>query len=287
MNMRAKLRELQAAKLRELQAAKLASQSVEGRGGPVIEGADAAPEVSGAGQATLVPEHAKSPVTSADELTVENHSHMEKLPEAAPTQQEIIDRANEAVSGAVQLSCQPKLPSLAVAMSRLAVSQAKAEQELAAAPTAPKVEAKKLPTPKDPALKSAAELSIVARAKLLKETGEQYESVFPATPWPESYLEDFDADGHLNDLKLLEQQLLTDEELLPTLMIRIHQNLKQYEDLAHLLTEEQIQVIVCAFAKRKNIEIVAAASGKSASTKGRSVQAITKDLTIEQVMGML
>ena len=168
-------------------------------------------------------------------------------------------------------------------MQRLQVKQQQAQE----APPVVEKEVKVLPTPKDPALKSAAELSIVARAKLLKETGEQYESVFPATPWPESYLEDFDADGHLNDLKLLEQQLLTDEELLPTLMIRIHQNLKRYEDLAHLLTEEQIQVIVCAFAKRKNIEIVAAASGKSTSTKGRSVQAITKDLTIEQVMGML
>ena len=201
----------------------------------------------------------------------------------------LLDKANQAVTEAIQKqgpseSVKVSVPSLNKAMARLQVKQQQQAQE---APPVVEKEVKVLPTPKDPALKSAAELSIVARAKLLKETGEQYESVFPATPWPESYLEDFDADGHLNDLKLLEQQLLTDEELLPTLMIRIHQNLKRYEDLAHLLTEEQIQVIVCAFAKRKNIEIVAAASGKSTSTKGRSVQAITKDLTIEQVMGML
>ena len=207
----------------------------------------------------------------------------------------LLDKANQAVTEAIQKqgpsdqkqgpseSVKVSVPSLNKAMARLQVKQQQAQE----APPVVEKEVKVLPTPKDPALKSAAELSIVARAKLLKETGEQYESVFHATPWPESYLEDFDADGHLNDLKLLEQQLLTDEELLPTLMIRIHQNLKRYEDLAHLLTEEQIQVIVCAFAKRKNIEIVAAASGKSASTKGRSVQAITKDLTIEQVMGML
>lgn len=208
----------------------------------------------------------------------------------------LLDKANQAVTEALQKqgpvalqkqgpveSVKVSVPSLNKAMARLQVKQQQAQE----APPVVEKEVKVLPTPKDPALKSAAELSIVARAKLLKETGEQYESVFPATPWPESYLEDFDADGHLNDLKLLEQQLITDEELLPTLMIRIHQNLKRYEDLAHLLTEEQIQVIVCAFAKRKNIEIVAAASGKSASTKGRSVQAITKDLTIEQVMGML
>ena len=200
----------------------------------------------------------------------------------------LLDKANQAVTEALQKqgpveSVKVSVPSLNKAMARLQVKQQQAQE----APPVVEKEVKVLPTPKDPALKSAAELSIVARAKLLKETGEQYESVFSDTPWPESYLEDFDADGHLNDLKLLEQQLLTDEELLPTLMIRIHQNLKKYEDLAHLLTEEQIQVIVCAFAKRKNIEIVAAASGKSTSTKGRSVQAITKDLTIEQVMGML
>lgn len=203
----------------------------------------------------------------------------------------LLDKANQAVTEALQKqgpveSVKVSVPSLNKAMARLQVKQQQQQQAQEAPPVVEK-EVKVLPTPKDPALKSAAELSIVARAKLLKETGEQYESVFPDTPWPESYLEDFDADGHLNDLKLLEQQLLTDEELLPTLMIRIHQNLKKYEDLAHLLTEEQIQVIVCAFAKRKNIEIVAAASGKSTSTKGRSVQAITKDLTIEQVMGML
>ena len=200
----------------------------------------------------------------------------------------LLDKANQAVTEAIQKqgpieSVKVSVPSLSMAMQRLQVKQQQAQE----APPVVEKEIKVLPTPKDPTLKSAGELSIVARAKLLKETGEQYESVFPDTPWPESYLEDFDADGHLNDLKLLEQQLLTDEELLPTLMIRIHQNLKQYEDLAHLLTEEQIQVIVCAFAKRKNIEIVAAASGKSTSTKWRSVQAITKDLTIEQVMGML
>lgn len=200
----------------------------------------------------------------------------------------LLDKANQAVTAAIQKqepleSSKTAVPSLGKAMARLQVQQKQAQ----AAPPVVEKEVKVLPTPKDPSLKSAAELSLIAKVKLLKETGEQYESVFPDTPWPESYLEDFDAEAHLNDLKLLEQQLLTDEELLPTLMIRVHQNLKQYEDLAHLLTEEQIQVIVCAFAKRKNIEIVAAASGKSASTKGRSVQAITRDLTIEQVIGML
>ena len=200
----------------------------------------------------------------------------------------LLDKANQAVTEAIKKqgpieSTKVSVPSLGKAMARLQVQQKK-EQE---APPVVEKEVKVLPTPKDPTLKSAAELSIVARAKMLKETGEQYESVFPESPWPESYLDNFDADSHLTDLKLLEQQLLMDEELLPTLMIRIHQNLKQYEDLAHLLSEEQIQVIVCAFAKRKNIEIVAAASGKSTSTKGRSVAAITKDLSIEQVIGML
>lgn len=200
----------------------------------------------------------------------------------------LLDKANQAITAAIQKqgpveSRKVSVPSLGKAMARLEVQQ-KAAQE---APPVVEKEVKVLPTPKDPSLKSAAELSIVARAKLLKETGEKYESVFPDTPWPESQLEGFDADGHLTDLRLLEQQLLMDEELLPTLMIRIHQNLKQYEDLAHLLTEEQIQVIVCGFAKRKSIEIVAAASGKSSTTKGRTVAAITKDLTIEQVIGML
>lgn len=256
------------ARMRELAATKSAQPTAE-----------AAPKAAPETPFNLPVAQASAPLEPSAELAQPS----------ALSQQAILDKANQAVIGAIQKqgpseSARPAVPSLSGAMQRLAVAQKKAEEELAAGKT---VQVKELPKPVDPSLKSPGELSLLAKAKALKETGEQYVSVFPNEPWPESRIENFDADAHLTDLKLLEQQLLTDEELLPVLMIRVHQNLKQYEELAHLLDEDQIQVIVGAFAKRKSIEIVAAASGKSASTKGRSVQAITKDLSIEQILGML
>ena len=97
----------------------------------------------------------------------------------------LLDKASQAVTEAIKKqgpieSVKVSVPSLNKAMARLQVKQQQAQE----APPVVEKEVKVLPTPKDPALKSAAELSIVARAKLLKETGEQYESVFPATPWP-------------------------------------------------------------------------------------------------------
>lgn len=248
-------------------------------------------ESSTATPAARPTQSAPSGPAAATEATPSAQGHASVLTTAGALQQAAQAAKEAAQTQAPIASGKSKLPALKGAMSRLKVSQEKAEQEAKAAAERAKVEASKpLPTPVDPTLRSAGELSLIARAKALKETGEQYQSVFPDEPWPESFIENFDAQSHLDDLKLLEKALLEDEELLPFLMARIHQNLKQYDDLAHILTEEQIQVIVCAFAKRKDIEIVAAAAGKptkGGGTKGRTVQAMTAGLSIEQVMGML
>lgn len=258
--------------LRPTTATKPAPTESESSTGTVAPAPTQSGPVAGLAATTIAPEDAAQPsaLTSAEAM----RKAAQDAKQAANNQVSIGTSAN-------------KLPSLKGAMSRLKVSQEVAEKQAVAA--AKHVETP-LPKPVDPTLKSAGELSLIARAKALKETGEQYQSVFPDAPWPESELEGFDAQSHLDDLKLLEKALLEDEELLPFLMARVHQNLRQYDDLAHILNEEQIQVIVCAFAKRKDIEIVAAATGKGTKgggTKGRTVQSITKDLSIEQVMSML
>ena len=97
----------------------------------------------------------------------------------------LLDKANQAVTEAIQKqgpieSVKASVPSLSMAMQRLQVKQQQAQE----APPVVEKEVKVLPTPKDPALKSAAELSIVARAKLLKETGEQYSQCSLILPGP-------------------------------------------------------------------------------------------------------
>ncbi len=124
------------------------------------------------------------------------------------------------------------------------------------------------------------------RMKKLKEANEVISSVFPDKPPEEIQFEGFDAEAHLNDLKALELSLIDDVPMLPVLMGRVMRNLQQYEDLAHILNEGQIQVIVEAFAKRKGIEVVMPSKG-TGKTAGRSVASLTKDMNVEQILGML
>lgn len=135
-----------------------------------------------------------------------------------------------------------------------------------------------LPTPKQSPL--------MERMRKIKESGEELKSVFPQELPEEVHFEGFNVEQHLDDLKAIEQSLITDVPGLPMLMGRVMRNLHQYEELAHILSEEQIQVVVAAFAKRKGIEIVAPTKS-TGSVKGRSIVNATKDLTVSQIMDML
>ena len=135
-----------------------------------------------------------------------------------------------------------------------------------------------LPTPKQSPL--------MERMRKIKESGEELKSVFPQELPEEVHFEGFNVEQHLDDLKAIEHSLITDVPGLPMLMGRVMRNLHQYEELAHILSEEQIQVVVAAFAKRKGIEIVAPTKS-TGSVKGRSIVNATKDLTVSQIMDML
>lgn len=129
--------------------------------------------------------------------------------------------------------------------------------------------------------------SILGKMKVLQQASENMKSVFPEEPWPESYIEDFDADRHLDDLKALEVSLTEDVPGLPALMGRVMKNLRNYPDLAHLLNEAQIQCVVKSFCKRKMIEIVTPTKGGAKGGKGVSVANLTKDLNAKQILDML
>jgi hypothetical protein len=177
-----------------------------------------------------------------------------------------------------------KPPNLSNALGR-----AKLVSEKLAAVEAPKVKPKSTPRAKkekEPEGEPVSQLSALERIRKLQEMGAEIDSVFPDNPWEESNLPDFDAESHLADLKALEQSLIDDVPELPVLMGRIHRNLSKYDDLAYILNEQQIGVIVAAFARRKGIEIVAPTKAKG-SVKGRSIASATKDMTVDEIMGLL
>lgn len=133
--------------------------------------------------------------------------------------------------------------------------------------------------PETPKPKPASPMS------MMKEIKEMV-SVFPTEAWQETTeLQDFDADRYLQDLQALERSLVEDVPGLPILMSSVMKNLRQYPELPHLLDDKQINVIVRAFCKRKNLEVVA--PSKTGGKGGKSIATMTKGLSAHQILDML
>ena len=71
----------------------------------------------------------------------------------------------------------------------------------------------------------------------------------------------------LPKLDALEKALLTADPLMPTHLKEIHKHLIQYEELAHLLTEEQISIILEGQQKKLGVLLAAETSKTKSSTK--------------------
>lgn len=75
----------------------------------------------------------------------------------------------------------------------------------------------------------------------------------------------------LPKLEALEKALLSADPLMPTHLKEIHKHLIQYEELAHLLTEDQIAVILEGQQKKIGIILAAEttkAKGSNSKIKG-------------------
>jgi hypothetical protein len=74
----------------------------------------------------------------------------------------------------------------------------------------------------------------------------------------------------------LAKALVNNDPKMPEHLKNIHRTLSQYEELAHLLSEEQIAVIIEGAQKKLGI-ILAAETTKTGSGKGKSLKGVTAD----------
>ena len=82
--------------------------------------------------------------------------------------------------------------------------------------------------------------------------------------------------GILGQLTSLENALKTNDPKMPEHLKNIHKTLIQYEELSHLLSEEQIAVIVEGNQRKLGI-LLAAETTATKGSKGKSLKGITSD----------
>ncbi len=88
------------------------------------------------------------------------------------------------------------------------------------------------------------------------------------TPTDEMYqIAKFDPDSFMSSLSSLQDQLLANAPGMPSYLRQIHQNLKQYPELTHLLDDSQIKIIVSGLLKKTNTDMAAVATKKRGSKK--------------------
>lgn len=78
----------------------------------------------------------------------------------------------------------------------------------------------------------------------------------------------------------IESELLKKDPQLPTHLAAIHKTLIQYEELAHLLSDDQIKILFKGQMKHMAVELIKEGAGKktSASTNKRLSQTTVDDL---------
>lgn len=64
-------------------------------------------------------------------------------------------------------------------------------------------------------------------------------------------------------IALIRENLLKQDPLLPTHLRAIHQSLTQYEELVHLLSEDEIEAIIAGQQKQTGVELTKAVTTKS------------------------
>ena len=75
----------------------------------------------------------------------------------------------------------------------------------------------------------------------------------------------------------IEDMLLKRDPMMPMHLANIHKTLIQYEELAHLLSDEQIHQLIKGQTQVTGIEIVKATTSKSKSSITRQARSISAD----------
>lgn len=88
-------------------------------------------------------------------------------------------------------------------------------------------------------------------------------------------IEELDKEGFISNMHMLSQHLEADDPHITSYVSAIYENLYQYEELAHLLTEEQIGIVVRGVLKAKGANIKTTAR-KTTSVK-QAVDAVASD----------
>lgn len=84
----------------------------------------------------------------------------------------------------------------------------------------------------------------------------------------------------LQRLELLHKALLERDPMMPNHLLEIHKQLITYEELVHLLTDEQIGIIMQAQQQHTNTTLIAATSGAAGKAKAKKAGA---NLTISDL----